>query len=187
MSLLIVLSIITTLRELKFMSENSQYGKNISVYSILLNCIWNIVVFFSQFMSSIKTATDDFSLALPTILIFVYILIFQMNMFSLIWKSRNDEFILSQVSPEEMRSNLFRFNCWIYSLAIFGIMVLSNFIFSEVSLSIYIMLLWIPQIIHNFVHVRSKAPSLLYIMSVTLEHLYTLVTIILILGIHSID
>eukprot|EP00826_Nyctotherus_ovalis_P035786 TRINITY_DN3105_c0_g2_i6.p1 TRINITY_DN3105_c0_g2~~TRINITY_DN3105_c0_g2_i6.p1 ORF type:complete len:310 (+),score=53.29 TRINITY_DN3105_c0_g2_i6:308-1237(+) len=173
MTFIIFVCIALTLREFKLMSDNSQYGKNISVYSLLLNCIWNLLIFLSQFMASMRASSDDFPLALPTTMVFVYVLIFQMNMFTQIWKSRNEELVLLQSSPEEIRSNLFKFNCWIYMSIIFGVIVIFNIVFNEVLFGIFMSALWIPQIAQNMINGKSKAPSMLYILGVTLEHLFT--------------
>jgi len=173
MSSLVLLCIILTLREFKFMSLNSQYGRYISIYSMILHCIWNMLIFISLFNSSALTMTEEFPLALPTTLIFVYVLIFQINMFSHIWKSRNEELILSQVTQETIRSRLFHFNCWIYVVVICAIIILTNIRLNALFFGIFASIFWLPQIIENFINVRSKAPSMLYIFGTTLEQLFT--------------
>lgn len=171
MTFIIFVCIGLTLYEFRLMANNSQYGKNISVYSLLLNSIWNLLIFLGQFMVSMRASSDDFPLALPTTMVFVYVLIFQMNMFAQIWKSRNEELVLSQSSPEEVRSNLFKFNCWIYMSVIFGVIVMFNILFNEVLFGIFMSALWIPQIAQNMINGKSKAPSMFYIIGVTFEHL----------------
>ena len=172
MCCLVLACILATKRELKISDENEAYAKNISILPIIQVCIWNYVLFLTQFASVVNYSVNDFPLALPSSLIFVYVNIFQMKVLSKIWRSANHEFILSHPSPEYIRELIIGFNCKAYIVIIFGVVAVFNMLYMPLLIIIFMSILWVSQIIQNIWNMKSKAPSMLYILSVTFQQLY---------------
>jgi len=158
------LCIIMTIKELKHMPDNSQYGKNTSAYPILLNFIWNYLVSIGQLMTLIRITGDNLSFVPSAILTSLCTLLFIMNVLLHAQKLRNEGYILSQLSNESIRLKVCRLNCWMFTLIAVAILVVFNVRFNGIMFTVLISVLWVPQIITNFITLRSKVPSLLYIV-----------------------
>eukprot|EP00826_Nyctotherus_ovalis_P043487 TRINITY_DN4587_c0_g2_i1.p1 TRINITY_DN4587_c0_g2~~TRINITY_DN4587_c0_g2_i1.p1 ORF type:complete len:121 (+),score=30.07 TRINITY_DN4587_c0_g2_i1:1042-1404(+) len=104
--------------------------------------------------------------------VFFYINIFQMQLFIYIWRSKNAETVAADNSAENYAASLFRYNCKIYLMMLMGIFVVLNLFSIPELLLIYLSVLWVPQIIQNMWNSQSKAPSVFYILSVTVQYLY---------------
>ena len=171
-SFILVLCIAANIRELKLATERPDYAKNISLASLLMNSVWNYFIFLSHFMVIMRTSQTKVSLVVPMVLLFFYTNIFQMQTFVHIWKSRNAEFIANHNSSEDIRRSLFSFNCKLYLAILAGLVGLVLIVMRPALLCSFLCVLWIPQIVQNVLNYSSKAPTLFYLIAVSLEHLY---------------
>lgn len=171
-SVLLILCIFANIRELRTSSERPDYAKNISLFSLLFSAAWNYFVFLIHFVLIMQTTATKIPLLFPTVLLFFYTNIFQMQTFIHIWKSRNAEFIATHNASEDIRYSLFSYNCKLYLAIIAGIYVIFNILMVPSLLLCFLACIWIPQIIQNIMNSASKAPSLLYLISVSVEFIY---------------
>jgi len=182
-ALILLLCIIVSVKELKMSNQFSEYAKHVSIFSLLINSIWNHFIFLIQFFVVMRSAKLRFILSIPTILLFLYTNVFLAQSFIYSWKSRNIEFIVNNINSQEIRASLFKFNCKIYLAILTGLIFLFNVIVIPSVLLPFLCILWIPQIFENIINSSSKAPSIPYLLCVSIEHLYIPVLLSITLGI----
>eukprot|EP00826_Nyctotherus_ovalis_P010774 TRINITY_DN12822_c0_g1_i19.p1 TRINITY_DN12822_c0_g1~~TRINITY_DN12822_c0_g1_i19.p1 ORF type:complete len:403 (+),score=94.44 TRINITY_DN12822_c0_g1_i19:516-1724(+) len=171
-SFVLLLCIVVTLKELRKAAEFPEYAKNVSIISLLLNCVWNHFIFLIQFFLVMKSGKLRNLLILPSILLFIYANVFLGQIFIHAWKSRNLEFIANHTNSEDVRVSLFKFNCKIYATVLLGLIFLFNVIRTPSVLLPFLCVLWVPQIVKNAYSSSSNAPSILYLVCMSMEHLY---------------
>jgi len=171
-ALILFLCIIVSVKELKKSNQFSEYAKHISIFSLLINSIWNHFIFLVHFFVVMRNAMLRFILSIPTILLFLYTNVFLAQSFIYSWKSRNIEFIANHTNSQEIRASLFKFNCKIYFAILIGIILLFKVILVPSALLPFLCILWIPQIFENIINSSSKAPSIPYLLCISIEHLY---------------
>lgn len=172
MSYLMLGCILATLGEMKKAERDAEYAANISIVPIVLNCIWNYTLFLVQFTPTLFYSVSDLPLLLPTILTLTYINFFQLKMLACIWKSRHQTLILSNLSSERIRELVVSFNCKVYVGIVFGVVAVFNVLYIPGLLVCFTSSIWIPQIIYNIWKSKAKAPSILYILVITIEQLF---------------
>ena len=129
---------------------------------------------------------------IPTIIIFVYTNILQMQLLLHIWKSSNYErieraavihsayFFFNRIlmnldlssAVSIANSVYFQLKQAIDLILLGGIVALTMFIFYPLACFIFFSSLWISQIAKNIMLPNRRAPSMFYIISVSLQHFF---------------
>lgn len=167
-----ILCIMASIKEFRYSNQHEEYAKHVSIVTLLLNAAWNCTIFIWQFIVATQGFNTKTLLINPTMILFFYINIFQMQMLVYIWRSHNAESIMQNNTSENNAIFLFIFNCKIYFIMLFGTFLVFNLLEVPELLLIYLSILWIPQIIQNMRNSHSRAPSIFYTLSVTVQHLY---------------
>ena len=159
------------MQELKRSSDYILYAKDISLLSLVINSIWNYLIFFGQFLLIMQSSKVIICFIIPTIIIFVYANVLQMQLFIQIWRARYAESISSQ-DPYYIRTRSFiNPNYLFYLLFGFSALFMIELMSFYGLLFCFLGSLWIPQIITNITNSSRKVLSIPYILSTTLNHL----------------
>eukprot|EP00826_Nyctotherus_ovalis_P064540 TRINITY_DN9470_c0_g4_i1.p2 TRINITY_DN9470_c0_g4~~TRINITY_DN9470_c0_g4_i1.p2 ORF type:complete len:150 (+),score=14.52 TRINITY_DN9470_c0_g4_i1:854-1303(+) len=139
-----------------------------SITTLVLNCIWNYVVFIWQLLIDVQGFDMNIPLVLSTMAVFFYVNIFQMQMFINIWRSRVSGADMSDNTP----LSLLKFNFKIYFVILLGAFLVINLMTSPNLLLFILSFLWLPQILKNMFYSHNGSPSTFYIIAITCQHLY---------------
>jgi len=180
LSFLVLICIVASLMEFGYSSQSQGYARNVSIYTLLLSAVWNCILFICHLVGTTQGFNMRLPLFFPTMSIFFYINIFQMQLFIYIWRSKKAETMTTEGLYEDKATSLFIYNGKIYLLILLGTFLVFNLLSIPELLLVYLSVLWIPQIIHNMLSSQSKAPSIFYILSVTAQYLYVPVLFFLI-------
>jgi hypothetical protein len=158
--------------EFGYSSKSQEYARNVSIFTLLLSTVWNCILFICQLAGTTQGFNMRLVLFFPTMSIFFYINIFQMQLFIYIWRSKKAETLTTEGLYEDKATSLFMYNTKIYLLLLLGTFLVFNLLSIPKLLLVYLSVLWIPQIIQNMLSSQSRAPSIFYILSVTTQYLY---------------
>eukprot|EP00831_Metopus_contortus_P031099 TRINITY_DN25422_c0_g2_i1.p1 TRINITY_DN25422_c0_g2~~TRINITY_DN25422_c0_g2_i1.p1 ORF type:complete len:433 (-),score=51.46 TRINITY_DN25422_c0_g2_i1:186-1484(-) len=160
-TLLLIFSIIMTLREHSLCAQDQEYAQGISFSVIILSMIWNIMLLLAHLFLVIEYTRFKVFIILPFILLFVYANFIQIPFLEHLchcqYQSRNDE-------------SLFKLKCKIYGVVLGEIFLFFNMFYFGCLHVIFFGFVIFPQIVKNIFRQSKRAPSLLYLLSVGLQH-----------------
>ena len=133
------------IRQTRKADESQVVAQKLSISSISLNTIWNMLL-FNVHSSYALYDSQYFWLAFPTLMYFVVCIAYELTLLNICWKAR---FNSENNDPEEMRRQMISFYLKFYITYIVAVS-LSDFVFSNWFVIVTLNgIVWIPQILRN--------------------------------------